>query len=100
MSIQTWIQDVIRTAVAEALKDVQDELIAELQAAEKNIIAQIMLLPGLLGSQIQNVAVDAGAVASKVVSAVNGQLAGFPQQVISGVLNGIPSILNPFKGDH
>jgi hypothetical protein len=100
MSIQTWLQDLIKAAVEEAMKDVQDEILAEIQTMEKNLIAQVALLPGLLGSQIQNVAVDAGALAGKVVSAVNGQLAGFPQQIISGVLQGIPNILNPFRGDH
>ncbi len=97
MSIQTWLQGLIKAAVQEAIKDTQDEILAEIAAMEKNMIAQIALLPGLLGSQIQNVSVDAGALAGKVVAAVNGQLAGLPQQIISGVLQGIPHIPNLFK---
>jgi hypothetical protein len=96
VSIQTWFEDLVKAAVDEAVQEATDSIVAELQAAERNLLAQLALLPGLVGAQIGNVAVDTGAIASKVIAALGGQLAALPQQIIQGVLGG----LNPFKGGH
>lgn len=62
---------------------------------EQNLTAQITSLPGLLAGQIQNVAVDATALAQKVISGVAAQVAQFPQQIAQAVLQLLPF---PFKG--
>lgn len=95
MSVNSWIDARIKAAVDEAVADAKADLTAEIQAVEQNLTAQITSLPGLLGAQIQNVALDAGAVAAKVISGVATQLAQFPQQVVQGILQGLPF---PFKG--
>jgi hypothetical protein len=92
--INDWIDARIKVAMDELHKDLQEDI----AGVEARLTARLLSLPGLLGDQIQNVAVDAGALAGKIVAAVNGQLAGFPQQIIQGVLGGIPNVFNPFKG--
>lgn len=95
-----WIDSRIRAAVDEALVQLGNEVHAEMTTMETNLTTQITSLPGLLASQIENVAVDAGSVASKVIAGITGQFTTLPQQIIAGVLQGIPNILNPFKGPH
>jgi hypothetical protein len=94
MSVQTWIEGLVRTAVDEAITDAKLDIITEIQATEHRLIMQITSLPGLLGSQIANVALDAGAVAAKVIAGLADELSSLPQQIIQGVLQG----MNPFKG--
>lgn len=98
--INDWIDARIKTAVADAILDLHNEITGDLAAMENNLTAQITSLPGLLAGQIENVAVDAGSVASKVIAGITGQFTTLPQQIIAGVLQGIPNILNPFKGPH
>lgn len=85
MSIKTWVEgivrDAVKTAVDEAITDIKTELKTDIAAAEQNLTAQITALPGLLGSQIKNVAIDT-------------------EQIVQGVLQGIPNLLNPFGGSH
>lgn len=75
--ITKWVDGRIKTAVDEARVQMHEELTADLQALETGLTAQITSLPGLLGAQIQNVAVDAGAVAAKVIAGIEGQLQSF-----------------------
>jgi hypothetical protein len=94
VSIHAWIEGLVKAAVDEAINDAKTDIIAEIQGVEQNLIAQMTSLPGLLGAQIQNVVVDTGAIAAKVVAGIAGQLTSLPQQIIQGVIGG----LNPFKG--
>lgn len=100
MSFNDWLDARIKTAVDEVILDLHNEITGDLASMENNLTAQITSLPGLLASQIENVAVDAGSVASKVIAGITGQFTTLPQQIIAGVLQGIPNILNPFKGPH
>lgn len=91
MSFNDWLDARIKTAVDEVILDLHNEITGDLAAMETSLTAQITSLPGLVVSQIQNVAVDAGAVAAKVIAG----LSLLPQQIITGVIQG----LNPFKGE-
>lgn len=75
MSIQTWFEGLIKTAVDEAVKDLHDELAADLRQFETNLVGQIAQLPGLVASQVGHVVVDverlAQQVAQQVIDAIN-----------------------------
>lgn len=100
MSIQTWFEGVInaaiKTAVDEAVADLRTELKSDIDAVETTLMAQITSLPGLVGSQIQNVAMDTEGIATKVITGISTQITSLPQQIVSGVLQGIPKAFNPF----
>jgi hypothetical protein len=101
VSIQSWAEGVInaavKTAVDEAMADLREDLKSDIAATETTLMAQITALPGLVGSQIQNVAMDTEGIAAKVMAGISGQITSLPQQIIAGVLSGIPKAFNPFK---
>lgn len=101
--VTNWIDARVKVAVDEAMQTWHDELQADLTSVETNLTAQITSLPGLLAGQIGNVVVDAEGIATRVVDKMPPLLqsllnpAQLVQQIISGVLQGIPNVFNPLK---
>lgn len=69
MSVQSWLEGVVEDAVKAAVDAALDDV-------KDDIVAEIQATE-------QN---------------LFAQMTSLPQQVIAGVLQGIPDILNPFKG--
>jgi hypothetical protein len=96
--IQTWlegvIEDAVKAAVDEAMANLRTELQTDIAAAETTLLTQISALPGLVGAQVKNVALDTQGIAQQVIGGISGQITSLPQQIIQGVIGG----LNPFKG--
>jgi hypothetical protein len=92
----------VQVAVKEAVADLHGEIKSDMLDMENKLLAQVNQLPGLVASQVENVALDAEQVAEKVAQEFGnfinpGQMA---QQVIQGILGGMPHLPNIFGAMH
>lgn len=78
MSLQTWVEGLVKTAVDEAIQDLHDDIQADLTGMETRILGQLNTLPGLVGSQVET-----------VVAGVVQDVAALPQQIIDGIVSRI-----------
>jgi hypothetical protein len=100
--LSSILEPLVKAAVDEAVADLHDEIKAGLTDMENRIFSQVTQLPGLIASQVSHVALDAGQVAEEVAQRFGEFLnpASFTQQVIQGVLGGLPHIPNIFNLHH
>jgi hypothetical protein len=123
--LESILQPLVIAAVDEAVGQLKDDIDAKLTDMENKILGQFGQLPGLVASQVGHVVLDAGAVAEQVAqhfgdflnpgnlaadvaNRTGGILPGImsnvlnpgaiAQQVIQGVLGGLPHIPNIFGG--
>ena len=102
--LQGILEPLVRAAVDEAVKDLHDDIKADLVDLENNLMAQVNQLPGLVASQVEHVALDAEQVAQNVANSVIPMLQGLvdpgkiAQQVIQGVIGALPHF--PGFGGH
>lgn len=95
--ITNWIDGRIKVAMDELHADLQEDL----TGIEARLTARITGLPGLLGDQIKNVAVDVEGIAEGVAGRMPPILqsllnpAQLAQQIIQGILGGLPKL--PFE---
>lgn len=98
MAISDWIQKtlepLVKVAVDEAVADLHADVMAGMQQLETNLLAQFNQLPGLVASQVENVALDAEQVAEKVAQQFSNFIntGDIAQSVVKGVIGALPHL--------
>jgi hypothetical protein len=96
-----WLSDILEplviVAVDRAVADLRDDIKADMVDLENKLLGQFTQLPGMVASQVENVALDAEQVAEKVAgrfeSFLNPQ--GLAQDVADKTGGLLGGILNP-----
>lgn len=94
--VSGWLSDIlaplVTLAVDRAIADLHTEIKSDLVDMENKLLSQFTQLPGMVASQVQNVALDAEQVAEQVATRFGQFLnpQGLAQQIIQGIIPGLP----------
>lgn len=90
--LSSILQPLVIIAVDRAIEDLRAEIKSDLVDLETKLLGQFTQLPGMVASQVENVALDAEQVAEKVAQRFGDFLnpQGMAQQIEQAILGGLP----------
>lgn len=97
MSIKTWIVDIATSIITSEKFTVWVD--ARIAKVEATVLARIDEIADEIPAKVAEVVDQAGdSIRSDISTFIGTDLPKLPQQIISGVLQGIPNMFNPFGG--